>query len=211
MKYVLAAFLLLFPVSTVHGQFNPNVTAISGYYHGSSEYGYQCELKIDSDATVLFMYSVDHNQAYAEERGKISQANDSVFFLDLQMTFGQFIEEAGQEDSLYLDSQSFGRLGWPQVQVTYSSGVKETFDPQSGDMFPLNKKLIRKKKSITIDIGHTHPLTGKPVTFQIVYGSAPDFVWGDKHHYALTIKNGTAVTFGAAPMQTGKFFLRKAK
>ncbi len=182
---------------------------------------YNCQLRINADSSVNFIYDQDGNVVYGEYLGTISRVNDSIFHIAAVQTLGQDIRKAHRPGSsdIGLDSAIAQQLGL--ITLTYSNGVFTRLSScdrrgrsKSYLKIPANKELFNSTKGtdyFTLTIPRKHPITGKSLAFKIDYFSEASFTSGEKIDFDVQIKNGVLWTIGEPPLQIGHFKLRKKR
>src|ERR1035438_601803 len=96
-KYLFITLFLLFSITFAIGQ----------TYSGNSAVDYWCLLRINKDSTVNFVYSLNYNEFYGENKGTIKKISDSTYHVSVKMVYGK--------------SATMG-------QSTYDDVVKKTYD-----------------------------------------------------------------------------------
>lgn len=174
--------------------------------------GYLCYLKILPGNKVLFTYETEGNTIYGEHSGSIKAINDSTYRVSCTLTFGQFICKAPNLDSLTIFVNPPSLISKKSILVRYENEelmTKPKVD-KSGLAFGFDNKLFNEYTPATILTDHTHPITGEALTIKAVFGSAYDFVRGDKLDFDIVISGDSLYTIKEdAAFQPGSFRLKK--
>jgi hypothetical protein len=89
MKQIFAIVLsVIFTVA--HSQIKSDTSIVGSVFTGISKDSYRCLLKVNSDGTVCFAYSLRLNEVYSEYKGSIKKLNDTLYHVSVVMNFGQF-------------------------------------------------------------------------------------------------------------------------
>lgn len=178
----------------------------------SASSGYLCYLKILPGNKVLFTYETEGNTIYGEHSGSIKAINDSTYRVSCTLTFGQFICKAPNLDSLTIFVNPPSLISKKSILVRYENEelMKKPKVDKSGLAFGFDDKLFNEYTPATILTDHTHPITGEALTIKAVFGSAYDFVRGDKLDFDIVISGDSLYTIKEdAAFQPGSFRLKK--
>lgn len=178
-----------------------------------------CQLRINADSTVNFIFDQDENGLYAEYLGTIKRVSDSTYHIVAVLTLGQFYCKAHRPDMIYIQLEPDIAQQLGQITLTYSNGVftrLSGYDRRGRSKMrinvPMDQNLFNSNKGTdyyTLSIPHKHPVTGKSLVFKIYNGSVASFQSGEKIDFEARIKNGVLWTLGEPPLETGHIKLRK--
>jgi hypothetical protein len=207
----LIGYLLLLIDISIYGQ---------TYSGASTDKNYNCLLRINKDSTINFIYDRSNNGIYGEHIGAIKQIDDTLFHISATMTIGQFYMKSFDNDTIYIQLDSCIATQLDKIEVEYSNGTtRKQFQgynnvgkPIGILKIPVDKKLYSRNKGtdfITITINRKNFLTDKFLTFKIPFGSAASFTCNYKLDFDIVIKGEQLWTVGQAPLQTGKFKLKR--
>jgi hypothetical protein len=178
-----------------------------------------CQLRINADSTVNFIYDQDENGLYAEYLGTINRVSDSTYHIVAVLTLGQFYCKAHRPDMIYIQLEPDIAQQLGQITLTYSNGAftrLSGYDRRGRSKMrihvPVDQNLFNSTKGTdyyTLSIPQKHPITGKPLNFKIYNGSVASFISGNQLDFSVRIKNGVLWTVGEAPLISGHFKLRE--
>lgn len=182
-------------------------------YKGFSKSGaYSCFLKILPDNCVIFTYASSGNAVYGEHTGTIKALNDSTYHVSCKLTFGQFVCKAFSLDTLDIVVDSPELIDKKRILVQYENEdlMKNRRMDKSGVAFAFDPNLFNEYTPAYILTDHTHPITGNALIVKASFGSAYEFVHGDKVDFDIVISGDSLYTIKEdAAFQTGPFRLKK--
>lgn len=203
----------------------PNALSFGQTFVGTSTdkmKAYNCNLRINKDSSVNFIYSSHDNTTYGEHIGTIRKVKDTLYSISTTMTIGQFSMKSFHQDTIYIQLDSKIARQLDKIQVEYTNGKTgkqlQGYD-RLGNLIrllkiPIDKTLFNDKKGkdfIVITINRKNFLTDNFLSFKIPYGSAASFTAGEVVNFNVIIKNKQLYTTGIPPLQTGHFSLKVTK
>jgi hypothetical protein len=198
--------------------------AIGQVYSGNSAVDYWCLLRINKDSTVNFVYSLNYNEFYGENKGTIKKISDSTYHVSVKMVFGK---SATMGQSTYGDvvqkstDSAYFKIDTPYVHlkdtviIKYANGQTQNYIPYKQGrhiVFVPDKKLFNDKPGSNYYkafIKRKNPITGQQLSFKVTIHSAPFFESGSRLNFDVIIKNSTLHTIGEPNIETGQFALTK--
>ncbi|MNJ88927.1 hypothetical protein D3C87_64860 [compost metagenome] len=174
--------------------------------------GYLCYLKISPDNRVIFTYQSEGNSVYGEHAGTIRAINDTLFHVSSELTFGQFACKAPNLDSLRITVNPPSLIDKKSILVRYENEelMTKRWIDRSGVSFAFDKESFNERTPAYILTDHSHPITKEALTIQTSFGSAYDFVRGDKVEFDIVISGDSIYTVKEdAVFQTGPFKLKR--
>lgn len=184
-------------------------------FKGYSETGhYLCYLRISPDHKVIFTYETEGNFVYGEHTGTIKALNDSTYRVNCKLTFGQFVCKAPTLDSLtiFIDPPSLIDKKSILVQYENEALMSNGKTNKSGVVFAFDPNLFNEYTPAYILTDHTNPITGNALTIKASFGSAYEFVQGDKVEFDIVLSGDSLYTIKEDPvLQTGPFRLKKQR
>ena len=140
-KYLFITLFLLFSITFAIGQ----------TYSGNSAVDYWCLLRINKDSTVNFVYSLNYNEFYGENKGTIKKISDSTYHVSVKLVYGK---SATMGQSTYDDvvkktyDSSYFRVDTPYVHLKDTVIIKYA-NGQTQNYIPYNKQ--GKHSSFALD------------------------------------------------------------
>jgi hypothetical protein len=194
-------------------------------FEGVSDGNYKILLQIDKDSSVNFIYSYNQ-EMYAEYKGKVHKADDSLYHITATMIFGNnlvFSPYTMIVEPPFTVNDTVGLMvDTPFVDLSdtviirYSNGQTVNYVPfdKYGNKagFILNKKLLNEHKGsdyYTFILKRKNKITGKPLVFKIGIHSAFGVITGDVIDFDVKISNNKLWTINGFKLQTRDFRLKK--
>lgn len=130
--------------------------------------GYWSEVTVkifDNDS--ILMIEENTNSNYSEQRGKIEQVKDSIFYVQFNKSYFYGSMKPWSRfshDSTYL---SIDNVEIPEMKLIYPNGKTEVINNPTLVAFSNNKI---PKEGLMVDIQHFNPISNKKVLFKMVGG-----------------------------------------
>lgn len=199
----------------------PTFLLVAQNFSGTSleeKAAYSCDLRINSDSSVNFIYSTRGNVVYGEYLGSISKMKDSLYHISLKQTFGQYNMKSFHPETLYIsiDTIVAHQLNKIQIRFTNNTYLQLRGYDQHGRAnqmlkIPIDEQIFNARKGydyITITVNRKNYLSDDFLSFDIPFGSAASFTKGELLSFDVIIYNKQLSTTGKAPLQTGHFLLK---
>ena len=198
---------------------------IAQTFSGNSAVDYWCLLRINKDSTVNFVYSLNYNEFYGENKGIIKKVSDSTYHVSVKMVFGKSatMGESSYSDVIQKSSDSaYFKIDTPYVHlrdtvlIKYANGQKQNYIPYKQGKhtgFSPDKKLFNDKPTSNYYkafIKRNNPITGQQLSFKVTIHSSPFFESGRWLNFDVIIKNNRLHTIGEPKLETGQFTLNKS-
>lgn len=212
MRYSIIAFVFLLAACSSQEKSNDRFKTEQLYKGVSNRGNYVCYLKIFPDNSVIFTYQTAGNSTYGEHSGTIKAINDTLFRVSCELTFGQFSCKAPNLDSLMIFIDPPALIDHNSILVQYENEELMTRPrvDQSGISFPFDRELFNERTPAYILTDHPHPITNEALTIKASFGSAYDFMRGDKIEFDVVISGDSLYSVNEqAGFQTGPFQLKR--
>ncbi len=182
---------------------------------------FKVRLRVNTDSSVNFVYSLKENIYYGEYTGSIKKVTDSIYHVSAQMAIGQFIMKAFNDQYFYIKTDTAIARQLSSITFKYNNGKVMAFFPHAGPAtnenyirLPYKKEYFNAKKGfnfLRIQLNIKGQLDGQKLVFKIPFGSAISLVSGADLEFDLEAKKNTFQTIGVPPAQTGHFVLKRSK
>jgi hypothetical protein len=189
-----------------------NFDETSEIYSGfSTDSVYDCNLKINSDSSVFFIINRKQAWLYSEYLGVITHVKDTIYNLDLEENYGQYLCKAWYDDTIHIqrNPDKFPELDSAIVWFENGDTMKNKLVHGDFISYPIPKDSFNRIQNIFIETNHINPISEKPLIIGVPSRSSTDFSKGRKLEFEISLSGNVVSNIDPSALITGEFVMEK--
>jgi len=172
---------------------------------------YNCQLLVNPDSSVIFIYEWNTLWVYGEHHGAISWLHDSTYSMGLEQNYAQYIRKYWYKDSfqIWRNKEDFPELDSAEIWFESGQKLNPSYAESGIISCPIPIDSNERVQNININPHHLNPITQEPIIIGVPSRSIAEFGRGRKVEIEIIISGNTIKSTNQKPTQTGHFVLKK--